>query len=133
MAFDPLPPPPPPPTPGHVKEEVQKTGIDGGDDDHETEVELDENGNPVVKEGDGESGGGGVGHAVAKTGKKTVLGGLKLAAKKAATFKADVKVEGKKEKVGNKIDRFLYQSRAKDDNTPESECGPRCKPSTLSL
>lgn len=100
MAHDPLPPPPPPPTPGHVKEEVSKTGIDGDHDDHATEVEVDENGNPVIKEGDEEGGAGGVGHAVAKTGKRTVLGGLKLAAKKAATFKADVKVEGTKEKVG---------------------------------
>lgn len=85
--------------------------------------------------------------AVAKTGKKTILGGLRLAAKKAATFKADVSVDGAKQKVnstllltkqmffsgsiadptrrlaqvGNKIDRFLYQSKAKDDETPQSE------------
>lgn len=101
MAHDPLPPPPPPPVPDHVKEEVSKTGIDGDDDDdHSAEVEIDENGDPVVKEGEDEGGeGGGVAHTVVKTGKRTVLGGLKLAAKKAATFKADVKVEGKKEKV----------------------------------
>lgn len=97
-----MPPPPPPPTAPHVKEEISKTGLDtdGAETADGAQVTVDSKGDPVVEgsEGDGKEGRG-VAGAVAQTGKKTLLGGLKIAAKKAATFKADVSVEGAKEKV----------------------------------
>lgn len=124
-AYDPLPPPPPPPTPEHVQQEMSKTGIDP--DSPPPELKLGPDGKPVVMEGeqraeeDQDDNGGGVTSAVVNTGKKTLFGGLRLAARKAATFRADVTVDGAKAKVGNKIDRFLYQSRAKDPETPDGE------------
>lgn len=120
--YDPLPAPPPPPS-QDVKDEIAKTAmgadtndelgnpdhsnVDNSDDEHD-EGELDDTSS------------GGVGSTVVKKTKKGILSGLKLTAKKAATFKADVTVAGTKAKVGNKIDRMLYQGRAKDDGTPES-------------
>lgn len=61
---------------------------------------------------------------VVKKSRGKILGGLRTVAKKVATFGADVReaddgTEGRREKVGNKIDRLFYQSRAKDDGTPE--------------
>lgn len=151
--FAPLPPPPPAPTAQHVKDEVSKTGLDpdGAETAEGGEVRLDGEGNAVVDDGEeGGDKGKGVTGQVVQTGKKTLLGGLRLAAKKAATFKADVSVDGAKAKVslsrlgreggqvagvelmltsllplthghqvGNKIDRMMYQSRAKDDESPE--------------
>ncbi|KAM0788664.1 hypothetical protein ACM66B_002763 [Microbotryomycetes sp. NB124-2] len=128
-AFDPLPAPPPPPTPDHVQNEISKTGLDP--ESPPPELKLGPDGNPIAmdKSSTTDSGDedkkdqglvGGVGSAVVNTGKKTVFGTLRLAAKKAATFRADVSVDGAKHKVGNKIDRFLYQSRAKDPETPDA-------------
>lgn len=101
-SFNPIPSPPPAPTAVHVKDEVSKTGLDpdGAETADGADIKVDDNGEPVVEGemGDGKAGRG-VAGAVAQTGKKTLLGGLRMAAKKAATFKADVSVEGAKEKV----------------------------------
>ncbi|KAK4055784.1 hypothetical protein OIV83_000331 [Microbotryomycetes sp. JL201] len=129
-SFDPLPAPPPPPTPEHMQKELSKTGLDP--ESPPPELKLGPDGNPVTLDNDKavttddpddkkeEGLAGGVGSAVVNTGKKTLFGTLRLAAKKAATFRADVSVDGAKSKVGNKIDRFLYQSRAKDPETPDA-------------
>ena len=102
-SFNPLPPPPPAPTAEHVKKEMSKTAVDEDIAAHPDDVKLDENGDPVVdSEGDGEDGGAGVKGTVVKTGKKTILGALRLGAKKAATFKADVSVDGAKQKVSTR-------------------------------
>jgi hypothetical protein len=148
-SYNPLPPPPPPPSAGHVKEKAGKPGLDPaarvGDDEHKTIVEAD--GQGAENDGEGKGEGKGLGAAAVKAGKKTILGGLKIAAKKAATIGADVTVDGTKQKVslfrscrrrrvadrgcggelqvGNKIDRLLYQSRAKDDETPHCWSLPR--------
>ncbi len=122
--FDPLPLPPPPPTPGHVKEEVNATGLgaDAADEldnpDH-SNVDSPEEGETHDATDENEDTSGVVSKAV-KPVKKGILSGLRATAKKAATFKADVTIQGTKAKVGNKVDRMLYQSRAKDDGTPES-------------
>ncbi|KAK4056525.1 hypothetical protein OIO90_002372 [Microbotryomycetes sp. JL221] len=127
-SFDPLPAPPPPPTPEHVQNEISKTGFDP--ESPPPELKLGPDGKPITMDKEHQQGheqeeeqgvaGGGVGSAVVNTGKKTLFGTLRLAARKAATFRADVAVDGTKQKVGNKIDRFFYQSRAKDPETPEA-------------
>ncbi|GAA5981995.1 hypothetical protein JCM11641_006826 [Rhodosporidiobolus odoratus] len=52
--------------------------------------------------------------------KGKIVGAFKKVAKKAAVFRCDVHVEGEttKQKVRHKIDRFFYQSRAKEEETP---------------
>ncbi|SCV70551.1 BQ2448_3313 [Microbotryum intermedium] len=117
-ANHPLPPPPPPPTPEHVKAEVEKTSdIDGA---HElpdksakhVDTKTGET-DAGADEGDGDESRAGVRGAVVKTGKKGLLGGLKLMAKKAATFHADVTVDGKA-KLAKGVDKAFFQSRVRD-------------------
>ena len=125
--FDPLPLPPPPPTPRHVKEEVNATGLDA---DAADELDHPDHSNVDSGEEAGSAGAGvgadenvdsgGVAAKVAKPVKKGLLSGLRATAKRAATFKADVTIAGTKAKVGSKVDRMLYQSRAKDEGTAES-------------
>lgn len=122
--FDPLPLPPPAPTPKHVKEEVNATGLgaDAADElDNPDHANVDGPGeaDEAAAEDENEDGSG-VASKVVKPVKKGILSGLRATAKKAATFKADVTIQGTKAKVGNKVDRMLYQSRAKDDGTPEA-------------
>ncbi|GAA5950814.1 hypothetical protein JCM21900_002026 [Sporobolomyces salmonicolor] len=124
-AYTPFPLPPNAPTAQHLKQAVQSGGIDedtvdpDSSETHSVEAgalagkdadEGDNNGDPSTKE------------KVAAHGKKRIVTAFKKVAKKAATFRADVHVEGDstKQKVGNKIDRMFYQSRAKDEFTPTS-------------
>mgnify|MGYP007076136219 CR=1 FL=1 len=60
------------------------------------------------------------------SGHGKIVGAFRKVAKKAAVFRGDVHVEGEpttKQKVGNKIDRLLHHSRAKDEMTPYCESG----------
>lgn len=111
---------------------MNKTGADLG------EGELE----PEKREHEEEEEKKGLGHRAAKKGAKKFIGGMQAAAKKVATFGGDVKVKDEGEtrrqkvrlssldlsrvvadpfssQVGNKIDRLLYHSRAKDLKTPE--------------
>ncbi|GAA5864200.1 hypothetical protein JCM1840_006699 [Sporobolomyces johnsonii] len=124
-AYTPFPLPPNAPTAQHLKQAVQAGGID------EDAVEPDSSETHSVEAGalagkDADDGDNsedpGAKEKVAAHGKKRIVSAFKKVAKKAATFRADVHVEGDsaKQKVGNKIDRVFYQSRAKDDFTPTS-------------
>ncbi|KAI5475212.1 hypothetical protein MNV49_001723 [Pseudohyphozyma bogoriensis] len=113
-AYEPLPPPPHAPTAKDLKEEMSKEGIPDGDEAIKDAEAAEEEENPDNTADQSVSG------KVQKKGAKKLLGGLRLAAKKAATFRGDVTVENTRAKVGNKIDRTFYQSRAKDDNTLSS-------------
>ncbi|SGZ27607.1 BQ5605_C026g10139 [Microbotryum silenes-dioicae] len=117
-AYNPLPPPPTAPTPAHVKAEIEKTAdVDDSDElpdksakhvdskTGETDTGADED--------EGGDGGAGVRGKVVKKSKKGLLGGLKLMAKKAATFHADVTVDGKA-KLAKGVDKAFFQSRVKD-------------------
>ncbi|KAL8276463.1 hypothetical protein RQP46_011113 [Phenoliferia psychrophenolica] len=112
--FDPLPSPPLPPTATDTKNELSKTGIDEDagnelvDDKTKSGDDPDDDEKPSVT------------HKVMAKGTKKLLGGLRLAAKKAATFRGDVTIADTRQKVGNKVDRVFYQSRAKDDLTADS-------------
>ncbi|BGO90559.1 hypothetical protein NBRC10512_005278 [Rhodotorula toruloides] len=130
-AYTPFPLPPPAPTAEHMKEAVQSGGFDAdemgadGYSAEDSEQHSVEAGALANKESDGgsEKSGGSAVDKVANHSKHKIVGAFKKVAKKAAVFRGDVHVEGEssaKQKVGNKIDRMLYQSRAKDDMTPTS-------------
>ncbi|KAM0746009.1 hypothetical protein T439DRAFT_330201 [Meredithblackwellia eburnea MCA 4105] len=114
--YEPLPSPPPPPTSKESKNELAKTGVDVEAEQGITDGVA---GKDSTSEGDGEGDQPSLKHKVAAKGTKKFLGGLRLAAKKAATFRGDVQIADARQKVGNKIDRVFYQSRAKDTFTPE--------------
>ncbi|GAA5927527.1 uncharacterized protein JCM15063_005925 [Sporobolomyces koalae] len=125
-AYTPFPLPPAAPTASHMKAAVAANGIEddssGSDNDGTHSVEAGAlAGKPHEgedEEGDSQS----VKDKVVHTGKKKFVSAFRKVAKKAATFRADVHIEGDtaRQKVGNKIDRVFYQSRAKDDHTPHS-------------
>ncbi|GAA5892908.1 uncharacterized protein JCM6883_007510 [Sporobolomyces salmoneus] len=123
-AYTPFPLPPPPPTASHMKAAVAANGLEGDDSDSEAEgshsVEAGSlAGKPHEDEEDDSLS---TKDKVVHSGKKKFVSAFRKVAKKAATFRADVQVEGDtaRQKVGNKIDRMFYQSRAKDDHTPHS-------------
>ncbi|GAA6063507.1 hypothetical protein JCM10212_004769 [Sporobolomyces blumeae] len=126
-AYTPFPLPPPAPTAKELKNAVSAAGIEGDSSDTDAEAGHSIEAGALAgkpHEGDDEDEGD---HAsatdkVKHSGKKKIVSAFRKVAKKAATFRADVQVEGEttKQKVGNKIDRVLYQSRAKDDMTPHS-------------
>ncbi|GAA5962521.1 hypothetical protein JCM3765_003716 [Sporobolomyces pararoseus] len=124
-AYTPFPLPPPPPTAPHMKSAVAANGVSGDSSDSEGEASHSiEAGELAGKphEGDEEDDSVSTKDKVVHTGKKKFVSAFRKVAKKAATFRADVQVEGDtaRQKVGNKIDRVFYQSRAKDDHTPHS-------------
>ncbi|GAA6001212.1 uncharacterized protein JCM10292_006959 [Rhodotorula paludigena] len=127
----PFPLPPAPPTAQHMREAVQSGGFDAdemgadgysADSGDKHSVEAGALANSSTTSGDDESSSLGVKDKAAAHGKSKIVGAFKKVAKKAAVFRGDVHVEGSttKQKVGNKIDRLLYHSRAKDDMTPHS-------------
>ncbi|GAA5906885.1 hypothetical protein JCM6882_006856 [Rhodosporidiobolus microsporus] len=132
-AYTPFPLPPRPPTAQHMKQAVQAGGFDedemGADgysasssDKHSVEAGALAN-KPLSEDGDEEDEGGpSAKEKVAGKSKSKIVGAFKKVAKKAAVFRGDVAVEGEttKQKVGGKIDRLLYYSRAKDEETPHS-------------
>ncbi|BGP38891.1 hypothetical protein JCM10449v2_002829 [Rhodotorula kratochvilovae] len=132
-AYTPFPLPPAAPTAEHMKDAVQSGGFDademGADgfsaengNQHSVEAgglanvtdEDDEHpegeSNPTAKD------------KIAHHSKSKIVGAFKKVAKKAAVFRGDVHVEGEplKQKVGNKVDRMMHHSRAKDEMTPYS-------------
>jgi hypothetical protein len=116
--YDPLLPAPPPPTEHETKQAMARGGI-APEAGNEEGAALD------AKAQDGDSGQQEDPSLMAKAtakGASKFLGGLRVFAKKAATFRGDVTVDGTRAKVGNKIDRFFYQSRAKDFNTLDCLC-----------
>ncbi|GAA6041850.1 hypothetical protein JCM8097_004506 [Rhodosporidiobolus ruineniae] len=132
-AYTPFPLPPAPPTAEHMKQAVQAGGFDedemsaegysaSSSDKHSVEAGALANKSATEgEETDDESGPSMTEKAAGKT-KSKIVRAFKKVAKKAAVFHGDVHVEGEsaKQKVGNKIDRLLYQSRAKDEETPHS-------------
>lgn len=123
-AYTPFPLPPPPPTASHMKAAVAANGIeDDTDSEEETGHSIEAGSLAGKKEGDeDDESTHSTKDKVIHTGKKKFASAFRKVAKKAATFRADVQVEGDtaRQKVGNKIDRVFYQSRAKDDHTPHS-------------
>ncbi|GAA5820815.1 hypothetical protein JCM3770_000351 [Rhodotorula araucariae] len=136
-AYTPFPLPPAAPTAEHMKDAVQAGGFDademGGDgysaeDANQHSVEAGALANQTDADGEypaeGEGGAGAVGakDKLATHSKNKIVGAFKKVAKKAATFRGDVHVEGEpfKQKVGNKVDRLMHHSRAKDEMTPYS-------------
>ncbi|GAA6004837.1 hypothetical protein JCM11491_002250 [Sporobolomyces phaffii] len=124
-AYTPFPLPPSAPTASHMKAAVAANGIDGDSTDSEDEASHSIEagalaGKPHDEDDDDDS--KSTKDKVVKTGKKNFVSAFRKVAKKAATFRADVHIEGDtaRQKVGNKIDRMFYQSRAKDDFTPHS-------------
>ncbi|GAA5988760.1 hypothetical protein JCM11641_006530 [Rhodosporidiobolus odoratus] len=131
-AYTPFPLPPSAPTAKHMKQAVQSNGFDademGGDgysaetsDQHSVEAGALAN-RHTREEDDEEDNSPSTKEKLGHKSKSKIVGAFKKVAKKAAVFRGDVHVEGEttKQKVGNKIDRFFYQSRAKDEETPYS-------------
>ncbi|BGP23695.1 hypothetical protein Rt10032_c05g2579 [Rhodotorula toruloides] len=131
-AYTPFPLPPPAPTAKHMKEAVQSGGFDAdemgadgysAEDSEQHSVEAGALANKEADGGESDKSGASTVDKVANQSKHKIVGAFKKVAKKAAVFRGDVHVEGEssaKQKVGNTIDRLLYQSRAKDDMTPTS-------------
>ncbi|GAA5893935.1 hypothetical protein JCM8208_001283 [Rhodotorula glutinis] len=132
-AYTPFPLPPAPPTADHMREAVQSGGFDGdemGADGYSAEnanqhsVEAGGLANHVDSDDDDDTSSTAPSTVdkMATKGKSKIVGAFKKVAKKAAVFRGDVAVEGEttKQKVGNKIDRLMHHSRAKDEMTPFS-------------
>ncbi|GAA5861821.1 hypothetical protein JCM8547_008565 [Rhodosporidiobolus lusitaniae] len=131
-AYTPFPLPPAAPTAQHMKQAVQAGGFDedemGEDgysassgDKHSVEAGALAN-QSVDEDGTDDEGSKSTSDKVKGKTKGKIVGAFKKVAKKAAVFRGDVHVEGEtaKQKVGNKIDRLFFQSRAKDEETPFS-------------
>ncbi|GAA6005101.1 hypothetical protein JCM10207_008509 [Rhodosporidiobolus poonsookiae] len=130
-AYTPFPLPPPPPTAKHMKAAVQAGGFDsdemGADgyasaNSQQHSVEAGALANKTDGEESDDESQPGAKDKVAAKSKSKLVGAFKKVAKKAAVFRGDVHIEGEttKQKVGNKLDRIFYQSRAKDEETPYS-------------
>lgn len=125
--YTPFPLPPAPPTAQHMKEAVQSGGFDedemGGAgysaaNSNQHSVEAGPLANQTHEDEDEDAG---TNHETKAKGHGKIVGAFRKVAKKAAVFRGDVHVEGEpttKQKVGNKIDRLLHHSRAKDEGTP---------------
>ncbi|ORY32602.1 hypothetical protein BCR39DRAFT_564238 [Naematelia encephala] len=111
----PLPRPPPPPLAGTPKEAIKDTtpATVTADDDAEVEEAEEE---------------GGVTEMATKAKVKSkghIMGMFQKAGKKMAAFHGDVSVDGAKhtdlvEKIGTKVDRFVYRGHTKDDGSIHS-------------
>ncbi|GAA5955708.1 hypothetical protein JCM8115_006830 [Rhodotorula mucilaginosa] len=129
--YTPFPLPPAPPTAQDMKEAVQSGGFDEDEmgaagysagDTNQHSVEAGPLANQTLDEDEAEGDGNST-QGKKASGHGKIVGAFRKVAKKAAVFRGDVHVEGEpttKQKVGNKIDRLLHHSRAKDEMTPYS-------------
>lgn len=103
----PLPRPPPPPLAGTPKEAIKDTAPPAVTEEDEAELsEAEEEGK--------------ITHMATKAKVKTksqIVGAFKGLGKKMAGFHGDVSVDGQKKKIGNKLDRLIFQGHAKDDGS----------------
>lgn len=132
--YTPFPLPPAPPTAQDMKEAVQSGGFDEDEmgaagysagDTNQHSVEAGPLANQTLDEDEAEGDGNST-QGKKASGHGKIVGAFRKVAKKAAVFRGDVHVEGEpttKQKVGNKIDRLLHHSRAKDEMTPYCESG----------
>ena len=135
--YTPFPLPPAPPTAQDMKEAVQSGGFDEDEmgaagysagDTNQHSVEAGPLANQTLDEDEAEGDGNST-QGKKASGHGKIVGAFRKVAKKAAVFRGDVHVEGEpttKQKVGNKIDRLLHHSRAKDEMTPYCESTHIC-------